>query len=99
MHDQASRIKLLVQACHQIAIKFDHMQLPHTFQQEARHCSKAGSDLDHGIVCFRFNDANDVVQDTLISQKILTKAFSWNMFHDFTAAIWAAVRMAASMLP
>src|SRR5450830_1489221 len=101
MHLQTLRTELFLQPRDQIAIKLNHVHVIKRLQQQARHRCQAGTDLDHDVVLFRRNGADDVVQDGLIGQKILAKTFTGDVFHrEFLArAISAAVLMASIMLP
>ena len=57
------------------------LQQQQQLQQQARHRRKARSYLDHGVLRLRIDRQDNVVQNTIVGQKILTEAFTWNMFH------------------
>ena len=83
MNNQARRIELLFQTLDQVAVEFNHMQLLQRLQQQARHGSQAGTDLDHRIIRLRVDGADDVVKYALVGQEVLAETLAWNVFHEF----------------
>ena len=65
----------------QIAIQLDHCQLTQTLDQGLRQSRQTRANFDHrvtGLWCYLFDDG---FNDPHISQKMLPKPFTGNVFH------------------
>ncbi|MNR05500.1 hypothetical protein D3C85_1215340 [compost metagenome] len=75
-------IELLVQtqAKRQVAVQLDHRDAAQALDQGLRQSHQAGTDFHHGIAGFGVDRVDNCIDDAAIGQKVLTEAFTGNVF-------------------
>lgn len=81
MNSQFIRRETFFQVNDQIPVQFDHVHLRQMQEQAFRHGSHSGTDFQHVIRWLRSYCRNDIIQNGLVFQKILSESFAGNMFH------------------
>ena len=89
--------KLFLQPRSQIPVYFNHVQLTAAIQQRAGQRSLPWPDFDEQFTLLWLDCCNDVIDNRLITKKILSKPFTGVMAHR--AIISLAVLIASSRLP
>src|SRR5690606_19418245 len=91
-HIGFNHLELLVQAQAQgqVAVKLDHGEPADALDQRLGQGHQARADLDHGIAGFGVDRIDNGIDNAAIGQKILTEAFTGNMFQ--TKPYWGGSR-------
>lgn len=84
--------ELARKACNQVAVEFDHMQMPEPLRERRRQRTQPRPDLDHQVVGARRDRADDRVDHAHVDEKILTKTFARHV------ACWTPVRFDALLM-
>lgn len=71
------------QAHGQIAVKLNHGELAEPLNERLRQRGQTGADFNHRLAGFGRNGVHDGVNDASVCQKMLAKAFAWNVFDVF----------------
>ena len=94
---------LFLQACNQVAVDLDDMQMIQPGQQGFGERPQPGAYLDHGVGALRVNRRDDGGNDAAIDQEVLPETLAGDMaFHQapaFLAAMRAASASASNRLP
>ena len=82
-HIRFDHVELAVQAQAQgqITVEFDHRQAAQALDQRLGERGQAGADLDHGLARLGRDGVHDGVDDAVVGQEVLAKAFAGNVFH------------------
>ena len=78
-------LSMAAQPCCQIAVKFDHRQLPKTLDQRLRQSSQTRANFHHRLAGHGGDSTHDGVDDGVVTQKMLTKALARNVLHPGSA--------------
>ena len=74
-----AQLGVAAQFSRQVAVDFNHLQVPQALHQRLGQRGPAGANFHHGLPGLGGNGADDVVDDRAVGQKMLAKALAWRV--------------------